>query len=219
MFDLLYQYLVRNNRVSLPGLGTFFVEQVPAKIDIVNKSIVAPSYTFRLDRANDFSGKNFFVWLANAAHISEWDAIKKLSEFAFEVRKAIQQGNKVIWKGVGVLRPGQPGEIKFEPEKKNFVFEQQVVAEKVIRENADHRMLVGDKEKTSSQMTRILAMPPVQIPSSFAPTWWAISIVVAFASIMLIGWHFSEYGLGVTSTGAIKKLKPIEAPATYKSLQ
>ena len=217
MFSHLYQFLISNQQVSLPGIGTFVIDVMPGKTDIINKVVLPPEYACRLDRSRDASGKIFFTWLASQINKSEWDAVKELNNFSFEIKKLIQDGKQVIWKGVGVLQPGDKEQINFTPEKKNFVFELPVIAEKVVRQNAEHAMLVGDKQTTSSEMTEILAHPPPAVTSSsIAPAWWAIAIVLSFAAIMLIGWHFSEHGFGVTSTGTTKKISTQGAAATYK---
>ena len=193
---------------------------MPGKTDIINKVVMPPEYACRLDRSRDASGRKFFTWLASEINKTEWDAVKELNDFSYEIKKLIQDGKQVIWKGVGVLQPGDKEQINFTPEKKNFVFELPVIAEKIVRQNAEHTMLVGDKQTTSAQMTVILAHPPAAgTPSSIAPAWWAIAIVLSFAAITLIGWHFSEHGFGITSTGNTKKVSTYGAAATYKRSQ
>jgi hypothetical protein len=220
VFSHLYQFLICNQQVSLPGIGTFIIDVTPGKTDIINKVVLPPEYAYRFDRSRDTSGRNFFTWLASEINKSEWDAVKELNDFSFEIKKLIRDGKQVIWKGVGVLQPGMKDQIDFTPEKKKFVFELPVIAEKIVRQNAEHVMLVGDKQTTSAQMTVILAHPHTVITSSsIAPAWWAIAIVLSFAATMLIGWHFSEHGFGVTSTGTTKKISTHQAAPTYKVSQ
>ena len=221
VFSHLYQFLICNQHVCLPGIGTFIIDVTSGKTDIVNKVILPPEYAYQLDKKIVTSEKYFFTWLALQINVTEHEAVKQLHDFSFEIKKLIQDGKKVVWKGVGVLQPGTKGDIDFVPEKKNFVFELPVIAEKVVRRNAEHVMLVGDKQKTSLQMTEILAhhTSPEIISSSIAPAWWAIAIVLSFAAIMLIGWHFSEYGFGVTSTGTTKKVSTHALTPTYKKFQ
>lgn len=220
MFSYLYQFLICNQQVSLPGIGTFIIDITPGKTDIINKVVLPPEYAYRYERNKDARGKNFFTWFALQTNITERDAVKQLNDFSFEIKKLIQDGKQVIWKGVGIIHPCEKEEIGFIPEKKNFVFELPVIAEKIIRQNAQHVMLVGDKQTTSAKMTEILAQPSsAASTSSIAPAWWAIAIVLSFAAIMLTGWHFSEHGFGVTSTGTTKKISINDPGATYKQFQ
>jgi hypothetical protein len=219
LFTILYQYLVRNKELSLPGLGRIHVVTAPARLDIANKLLLPPQQQFHFSVGTDTASKKLYSWLADHYRCSEWDAIRKLNDLVFAMRQAMQAGNRVTWKGVGTFQQPLGGQPEFTAEEKHFVFEQQVAAEKIIRYKQEHQMLVGDRETTSTLMTEFLTRPGAERTGSLLPRWWAIAIVLAFLAIMFIGWHFSEYGLRIESAGSIRKVESKEATPTYRPLR
>ncbi len=213
MYDVLYQYLIQHKQVSLPGIGTFLLSRKAAQADFANKLFLPPSYFFVLDKDNDTPKKKLFIWLSAVLNISEWDAIKKVNDFSFELKKQVNTGNDINWKGIGVFRKGLAGDIKFEPEQ--LVFEQPVPGEKVIREKEEHTMMVGEWERTSTEMSELLAQPGKETKRSYR---WTGAIIVCILIIFLVIYFF-ERGLKTASLGTQKKIPVQEASPTYKQMQ
>ena len=46
MVEALYSYLLQHKSLSIPGLGTIFIERVPAQSDFVNKQLTASIISF-----------------------------------------------------------------------------------------------------------------------------------------------------------------------------
>lgn len=213
MYAELYQYLIWNKQLQVPGIGTFLLERRPAESDFRNKKMNSPVYAIALQSTGTPSSKKFFSWLADALHISNHDAIIRFNDFAFDMKKQIAAGDIITWKGVGTLSKGLTNEIQFAPTVNEFVFEQPVTAEKVIREKAEHAVRVGEQERTSTEMTQLLNQPAEK-----RSNWWAYALVAGLLATMFIGWYFSEHGLSVSSTANGQKSVPQEATVTYKTL-
>ncbi|MDP9229764.1 MAG: hypothetical protein M3O67_03705 [Bacteroidota bacterium] len=213
MYDVLYQYLIQHKQVSLPGIGTFLLNRKTAQADFANKLFLPPSYSFVLDRNKDTPKKKLFIWLSAVLNISEWDAIKKVNDFSFELKNQVNAGNDIKWKGIGVFRKGLAGDIKFESEQ--LVFEQPVPGEKIIRENAEHTMMVGEWERTSTEMTELLAQPGKETKRSY---WLTGAIIIGILIIFLV-LYFFEHGLKTSSLGTQKKIPIQAASSTYKQMQ
>ncbi|HLG41203.1 MAG TPA: hypothetical protein VI461_16095, partial [Chitinophagaceae bacterium] len=64
MYNELYEYLVLNRQLSVPGIGTFFLERKPAETDLSYRQINASAYTIVLKHSNATPAKKFFYWLA-----------------------------------------------------------------------------------------------------------------------------------------------------------
>ena len=156
----------------------------------------------------------FFTWLADMLKISDSDAPVRFNDFVYEVKKKIDAGNTVNWNGIGILSKGLAGEIKFVPINEELVLEQPVPAVKMIRDNAEHTMRVGEQERTSSEMMEILMRPEKR--TSY---WWTYGLAVGLLAIMFIGWYFSEHGLDVSSTANGQKLVPKQIAPTYRELK
>ncbi len=211
MYGELYQYFIQHRQLPVPGIGTFLLERKPALSDFPNKIINAPTYSIILKNAADTPAKSFFNWLAAAFGISDRDAVIRFNDFVYNLKQRLTQGDKIHWNGVGVLSAGLAGEIKFEPELDNTQVEAPVKAEKVIRENAQHTVRVGEDERTSAEMIDYLSQPAEK-----RKYWWALALAMALLAIMFIGWYLSAHGLATSAAGNSNKIEPAASPATYK---
>jgi hypothetical protein len=214
MYVELYQYFVLHKRLNIPGIGTFLLERKPAVSDFPNKIILPPSMSIALHHGNATPSKNFFTWLADTLKISDRDAVIRFNDFAFELKRKLSAGDRVQWDGVGTLSSGLAGEIRFESALKNAAIEVPVKAEKVIRENAEHTVRVGEDERTSVQMLEWLNQP--QVKRNY---WWALALVVGLLMTMFLGWYFSEKGIKTSSTGNANALKANDSGTTYQILR
>jgi hypothetical protein len=213
MYAQLYQYLIQHKQLPVPGIGTFLLERKSAEIDFFNKKIDPPSYAVALDPGSHLPGQHFFKWLANALGVSDREAIFRFNDFAFEMKKQIGDGHVINWNGIGTLNKGLGGDVKLTPATTELVFEKPVVAEKVIREKAEHMVRVGEDEKTSVEMTEMLSHKEEK-----KSQWWIFALAVAILSIMFLGWYFSENGVDISAAANGQQLIPQQAGATYQIL-
>lgn len=193
MFELLYRFLIKHKEVSLPGIGTLSLQMQPAQSEFVNRTFIPRTHLFVFEQQREIQSRKLFSWLAYVCGISEREAVIKLNDFVFDLKRQIESGKEVIWQGVGKLKRGLAGEIKFTNEPSQ-VLQQPVIAGKVIRENAAHTMLVGEEETTTVEMSEFLNQSQRRFTQ-----WWIIPLAIIILIIMFLGWYFSEYGLTVAS--------------------
>ena len=196
MQDSLYEFLLLNKKVSLPGIGTITLCQAPAQHDISNKQFIAPATFFTIDPRNDKPSKKLFDWLSSSLNITEWEAIKSVNDFSFDLKKKLSEYGEVNWEKVGVIRHNNNGELKLDPQNILLQCESPVTAEKVIRLKAEHTVLVGEKEKTSVEMEEYFAGSPARKNYT-----WLIAVILTVLAVMFIGWYFSEKGFSTSSAG------------------
>jgi len=211
MFDILYRYLIRNRQISLSGIGTLSVQVRPSISEFVDRTFLPPVYSFVFEPGKETSSRKLFSWLAAAFNITERQAVIRFNDFLFDLKRELEAGNEITWQGVGSLRKGLTGEISLDAVKKDLIFQQPVIAAKVMRENAEHIVLVGEREKTSTEMTEILLAPsPIEEKRSY---WWVWPLAIIIISFIFLGWYFSEHGM--SSTGNNQKFSPAKAPSGY----
>lgn len=211
MYGELYQYLVLHKQLNIPGIGTFQLERKPATIDFVGKVVNPPAYLVALHHGNVAPSKKIFSWLAEAFDISERDALSKFNDFAFEIRDKLMAGDRLYWDGLGTLSKGMAGEIRFDADLKAGKSAEAIPAQKIIRENSEHAVRVGEEEKTSTEMRERLAT--VKTKRTY---WWVAALILGLLAIIFLIWYFSSKGLHTSSTGNQQKLKPRAETATYK---
>ncbi|HEX4849893.1 MAG TPA: hypothetical protein VFV08_03755, partial [Puia sp.] len=152
MFDILNSYLFQHKSISIPGLGTIYMETLPASIDTSTKNMLPPLYYFRFDRNEDAPSRDFFSFLALHKRIADYEALKLYNEFAYTLRNEINKEERFKWEGVGELKKDTTGNVLFESSLGNPFFLQPVPARKVIHPDARHVLLVGDTERTNVEM-------------------------------------------------------------------
>lgn len=202
MRDSLYEFLILNKRLSLPGIGTIVLFQNTALHDYADRLFIPPSYIFRIDSKADQPSKKLFDWLSAAKGISEWDAIRSVNDFSFELKKKLTEEGEVSWDKIGVFSRNDHGEIALDSPVISLPGEKAVVAEKVIRLKAEHSVLVGEQERSSIQMEEYFTQTPPK--KNYA---WVVAIILTVLSIMFIGWYFSEKGFSPSSAGNQSALK------------
>jgi hypothetical protein len=210
MYETLYRYFIQYRKLAVPGVGTFLLERNPAVSDFVNKLINPPFYSVSLKTSVDPPSINFFKWLAETLHISDHDAIIRFNDFVYDLKKQVSAGDAIDWQGVGKFNKGLAGEIKFTPATGSAI-EKPIVAEKLIREKAEHMVRVGEDQKTSAEMSEMLNQPVVK-----RSLWWITALVIGVLALLFIGWYFYEQGIDISSTANTMKLVPVEASAPYQ---
>jgi hypothetical protein len=204
VYATLYQFLILNKQLSLPGIGTIYLQKTSSELDFGNKIFTSPTYNFKIEHGREMLSKKLFNWISKELYISELDAIRMLNDFSFDLKKKISSESKVNWPKVGMLLKDNKGEIILDSPSFNLDCEKPVFAEKVIREKAEHTMLVGEMEKSVSEMEELLGEETIK-----KDYFWIIAVILCIASILFTGLYLSEKGLNPSAIGnqSVIKLK------------
>jgi hypothetical protein len=189
MIQLIRTYLLQNKSISIPGLGTIYVERIPVQSDFVNKQLLPPSYHLRFDKYFDAPGKEFFTYVAARKKVEDYEAIKLYNEWALNLRNSIGNNQTATLEGVGSLKRDLSGDVVFEAEGELNTVSVTVPAERIVRTNTKHNMLVGDREYTNVEMNDYLNEVHREKVS-----WWIYALIVAAISFVAIFIHFYKTG-------------------------
>lgn len=189
MIQLINSYLLQHKSLSIPGLGTIYVERVPAQSDFINRQLLPPAYHYRFDKYFDTPSKSFFGFLSFEKKIAEYEAIRQYNEWALDVRNDIAAGHVATLEGIGTLERDVSGEIVFKPLATLKTYDPAVSAERIIRSNARHAMLVGDRQTTTTEMTGYL-----QEVHKEKASWWIYALVIAAIALVAIFFHYYRNG-------------------------
>ncbi len=211
MLTLFYQYLIHYHKIVLPGLGTIILQRNPAISDFTDHVFLPPSYTFHWEHGDTNPPVSFFLWLSHKLNVAEGDAAIRVNNFVADMKREINAGKEIIWDGVGIIRRGLDSRIELESVAPELSFEDSVHGEKVVHEDSSHMILVGDKEKTSVEMSEILHLPETR---KF--NWYRIALIAAVLSLLFIIWYIWKNGFNAESVSNQKKITPKEAPASYQ---
>jgi hypothetical protein len=190
MFAVLNAYLFQHRSISIPGLGTIYLETLPADIDVADRTMRPPVYRFRFDKYFDAPDAAFFSYLATQRNIVDYEAIKWYNEFSLDLRNRIRTEEEVSWDGVGILKKDSSGNVLFESTKAPAFF-LPTPAKRVNRPDAQHTLVVGDRERTSGEMNEWLLEEGANRRKL---SWWVIALILGVAGLALLGWHFYSHG-------------------------
>jgi len=219
MFDILHQYLIQHKSLSLPGLGTLRLQNIPAMSNLSDHTVEPPMQKAVFDDMNDAPDKDLFQYVAARLQLEEWEAIKKVNDFSYELKNQLKHGGEVIWKKVGVLHGELNGNIKLDAKTITYDFMVPAPARRIIRTNANHTILRGDKEVSESfihhQQEAINKVYPFNETSPSAKRWWLWACALAGAALLLLFLHFSKNGVTLNALHNTQKNIVKEAPNTY----
>ena len=205
MIDILNSYLVQYNKLSIPGLGTIYLEKIPAQSDFINKQLLPPSFHYRFDKYFDSPDKDFFNFLAAEKEVPDYEAIHLYNEWAQQLRNNITTGQEVEWKHVGILSRDKNGDVVFESAGEVKSFFLPVPANRVIRTDAEHTMIVGDREVSNREMTELLGEEPEPTYVE-KESWWIYALIIAALACVVIFFHFYKNGMNPAAFGNQEKV-------------
>ena len=192
MIDILNSYLVQHKSISIPGLGTLYLEKSAAAFAANSRQLLPPSFSYRFDKFHDTPHKAFFLFLAGQKSIPEYEAINMYNEFAAAFRNDIRQNEEAAWKHAGVFRTDNQGEIIFEPFSKPFTSFAPVDATPILHtvepEPAD--MPEEDHPASTPGFTDL----PVQ--RNNLKRWWMVALALLIVGAAVLGVHFYHKGTG-----------------------
>jgi hypothetical protein len=201
MFQVLNAYLFQHRSISIPGLGTIYLETFSASVDVADRIILPPLYQFRFDKYFDSPDREFFAYIASQQNVLDYEAIKWYNEFSLDLRNRIRTEDKVDWEGVGTLKKDEGGNIVFEAAPPNGLFLTPAPALRVNRQNAQHTLLVGDQERTNVEMNEWLL--DEEEANKKRQSWWIAVLVLAILALIALGWHFYNNGWSIGNQNSL----------------
>lgn len=200
MVKVLNAYLFQHRSISIPGLGTIYLETFPAHADVADRTMLPPVYRFRFDKYFDAPEKEFFAYLASQGKMLDYEAIKWYNEFSFDLRNRIRSEEEVPWDGVGVLKKDATGNILLESATAPAFSLQPVSAVRVNRQDAVHTLLVGDRERTSGEMNEWLHEEGA---SRKRLSWWVVALALVVIALAILAWHFYTHGFSTANQSTL----------------
>jgi len=191
MQELITSYLFQNKVCPLPGLGTLTVSTKPSVSDFVHKQILAPEQGIQFNAAESDTAD-----LLNYICVKEGCTNNEASDFLNKFSAELKNGRKLA--GIGKFTVNASGNIVFEKENLPAYFTPPVYAERVIHPEADHNILVGDKETTSAVMTEYYAEE-----SPKRSYWWVWAIVLAAVAVAVIVIYLNDKNSSATFGNAV----------------
>jgi hypothetical protein len=151
------------------------------QLNIADKLILPPSYITRYVKEDQVPEHQFQFF--SSTGIEKENLRQELASFGEQLKRRIQN-SPFYWKGFGTLRYSS-SEVSFQPDEFRSEALQPIRAERVLRENVQHQVLVGDQEMTSQQVTE--ALKPVEDDRPwFIMAGWTLFILSVIVIIIIL---------------------------------
>ncbi|MGF2411380.1 hypothetical protein [Ferruginibacter sp.] len=196
MHHLIASYLFQNKTCPLPGLGTLSIAAGKAESDFLNTAIKAPVPAIVFE-TKEHDASNLLDYIAAKNNNTVFQAIEMLGQFCNNLKAAVITDNKAVLNGVGTFSADASGNIYLRQDALPQFFVQPVKAERVIHPQAEHNILVGDKETTNTIMTEYFNEEPVQ-----KSRWWIWAIVLGTIGLLAIVFYLSNTNLPLIGANA-----------------
>jgi nucleoid DNA-binding protein len=210
MVELVARYLSFRKQVSLQGIGTFSVEQLPARLDFPNRLLHAPQALLHFSPAAK-QDEEFEQWASEQLHINHATMNEQQQILLTDFQHKLNSHQTVEWKGIGLFSRDENKLLHFTSAFESVVGEP-VKAEKIIRKNAEHVVRVGEEEKTSTEMEELLFGKQKKKINSV----WLIALALLLIGIAASWYYASVNPVSWKMQGNGQKLKVNENPARYK---
>lgn len=186
MQHFIASYLFQNKTCPLPGLGTLSIINSAAELDFTNKLIASPKTNIQFQQTeSDATG--LVNYIAASTGSNNYEVTEAMDHFCDDLKNKITKEPGATLDQIGNLVVDRSGKINFKQAELPSAFFQSVVAERVIHPQAEHQILVGDKETTNTVMTEFLTEKP-----EVRDRWWIWAIVLGAIGLLILLIYFTE---------------------------
>jgi len=190
MYELFYKYLILNHKVSLPGIGTFFVERVPAKMDFVSRSLFAPSEVIVFNKDYQATDKGLYDYIQSKLALNEIEAITQFNDFAHQVKdKATHPGGTHL-PGIGLLRTDFDGSLYFLADENKSSLKQIFLDHSSTTANANLVDVYDTAESTIITQEVEISSEQKIVVNKQEDYWWVYAIILALMGVGALLYYY-----------------------------
>lgn len=203
MFDILTRYLHQYGQLYIPYIGSFEVVEQPARLEFADRLVYPPAFEIRYSEEGSLRD-------AQVEYLQEeWDTDgstveKRLQQFGRQLKDRLS-GGSFTWPGLGILHYRQ-NRVGFEGTP--LVHLAPVEAHKVIREHAQHTVLIGEQEVQSGDVADY-----IQDTTRKRSVWVLVGWILLGLALLFLAYYFYKEGFRPESTGSKVRAAALTSPA------
>lgn len=193
LFHILTSYLLHHHVVGIPHVGRFSIERRPAEYSVADHQVLPPTFKVKFVEESVVDEKQV-KFLSSNLKLSDDATKEELENFGLRLQRSLEE-KKLDLKEVEIFRSLEDGFTLLQS------FLGPVPARKVIRKNAEHQVLVGDKELTSrsgNEQETEAELTKQDSRSYLVPiAWILLACSIIFITIMLFLGKFEIVATGL----------------------
>jgi hypothetical protein len=196
-------------------VGQFHLIAKPAGFDMADKLIHPPVFTVHFSTVAQ-PDTHQINYLATASQKDEASAREQLNAFGDALKNKIQQ-QAFTWKGIGQLAASDTGAVEFYPEEIEVTGLGAIKANRVIRENVGHTVLMGDQEMHSDDAAELLQENEEreQLGARRKRRVLIGAGIAIVLAVLFIVYYFYSTGFNPAASGYQMKVHPAAPAPTY----
>lgn len=209
MEDLIELYLFKHKMCPLPDIGTLKLFETNAVASLAERKIHAPVHAIRLVDTV-MPATDFINFISANKKISFEAAKEMLMKYCGQLQR-MDAYRETKLPHAGKFYVDADGNLIFKAIEVPKIFLPDVNAERIIHPDASHNIRVGDKERTSTEMTAYYSDTALISKDK----WWIWAILLFVIAIAAILVYISD-GNSHTTFGNQQQEKPANSTSTYK---
>jgi hypothetical protein len=190
LYELFYKYLILNGRASMPGIGSFGVEQIPATMDFENKKLNPPTQSIKLESSEIATDTySLYNYLAKELNVNESEAARRFQDFSHDIQKQAATNGSVLLPGIGRLKRDYNGySIDAETETKQvlpdlWITKTQAAGTGLLDVYAEMQPSIIKQSSFDGDGDRLIV-------SEKEDYWWVIAIVLAIMGLGALLYYY-----------------------------
>ena len=212
MQQIICNFLFRHGYCPLPSVGSLAISTEASKLILGEQRILAPRSKIQL-LPQELSRQPLVEFIANTQATDVQTANENLENFVAEI-KGLKEKEDVIIGEAGKFEVDENGYLIFTEQKIFTNYFPEVKANRVVRADQSHDILVGDKESNREKMTEYFSNEKVVGPGR---TWLWISLGLLITIGLII--FLLKTPAANHASGNRQSIKAEPAGSTYKSLK
>ncbi|WP_346320039.1 hypothetical protein [Chitinophaga sp. YIM B06452] len=190
---MLQQYitevLFKQQTCSLPQVGTFAIQHIPAHFSVVEQVLTPPRQQVSFETRWEDDG-SCLHWISQKENLIESVASLKLEKYLQEFREQLQSGQPIDLPGIGSLRLDPLGQVRFTAQELPDAWQPLELAP-VLRADAAPKVLQGTTEVVNQEVVEHTEAVLEDEPRGRFRWWWvALPLLVIGAG--LAAWIFKD---------------------------
>ena len=206
MFQQLNQYLFQFRALCLPSFGTIRLVAQPARLDVVEHLIYAPTYEPHFSADDDDLSEHQLEYFTATLRKDEADVEAFFIKAGETLRSKVEQG-AFNWGGIGTFECDND-QIFLHPKTDNL---EAVPAQRVIREKTQHAVLVGDQVVMTDP-----AAERVVEEKRRRDMWVIVAWILTVLAVLAIAYYLYQHQASPQASGLQNTIEPAGAPRTYQ---
>lgn len=191
---ILLQYiqdvLTRQQVCCLPHIGTFTLQHIPSRYNVVDHTITPPGQAVTFDNKWTDDG-SAAEWIAQKENLVPAVAQRKLDKYTDELKATLQAGQPLVIPGIGSLKADALQHIYLEPEVLPEIKDDILLRPVIRTDQAPPKITRGTTEVVAQQVVEHLTPVQEESPSPGFRWWWIAAPLATILIAIIIWWIFT----------------------------